>query len=165
MVTYNSAKFIKPCIESIVEKVKDVEFEVVIKDNGSKDSTTNIIKGFINKNPNIKLVESKINNGFAGGNNDAVKFSSGKLLFFLNPDTTINIYNHKTVLELLNSDYTITVVQPKIKKMLYPDIVDVPSRPSSIFITRRFNFIYYGKGVVVNLRYLSAPGYKYIYFL
>jgi len=124
VVTYNSETFIKECLQSIFDTVQNTDYEIIIKDNNSKDSTVKIIKDFVKTWGNVRIIESDINNGFGGGSNDAAKHSSAELLFLLNPDTALSKYDHDSVMRLLDSDKTISIIQPKIRKMLYPDIVE-----------------------------------------
>lgn len=124
VVTYNSERFVEACLKSIYEKTDISDFEIILKDNNSTDSTVEIVRRFMRDKRNIKLLVSGENNGFAGGNNDAAAAASGELLFILSPDARVEKYSHSRVLGLLDSDKAISVIQPKIRKMLYPDIVE-----------------------------------------
>lgn len=88
IVTYNSENDIKKCISSIIEKTEEIEYEVIIVDNDSKDNTRLIVKSMEGKYPNIKLINSK-NRGFNAGNNTGIKNSSGEFIALLNPDTIL----------------------------------------------------------------------------
>lgn len=88
IVTYNSENDIKRCISSIIEETKDMEYEVIIVDNDSKDNTRLIVKSIEEKYSNIKLINSK-NRGFNAGNNIGIKNSSGEFIALLNPDTIL----------------------------------------------------------------------------
>lgn len=88
IVTYNSENDIKKCISSIMEKTKDIEYEVIIVDNDSKDNTRLIVKSMEDKYENVKLISS-INKGFNAGNNIGIKNSSGEFIALLNPDTVL----------------------------------------------------------------------------
>jgi len=89
IVAYNSAAYIVPCLESIYEQEVNFRFEVIVLDNASADETVSIIKKLF---PQVKLIENKKNQGFAGGNNSAVSQSSLDYLFLLNPDTKLSKY-------------------------------------------------------------------------
>lgn len=58
-------------------------FETIVVDNQSADSTVDIIK---NKYPEVKLIEVGDNPGFAISSNLGVKNAVGETLIFLNPD-------------------------------------------------------------------------------
>jgi GT2 family glycosyltransferase len=87
IVTYNSAAYIVPCLESIYEQDVNFHFEVIVLDNASVDQTVSIIK---NSFPQVKLIESKKNQGFTRGNNLGVKQSCLDYIFLLNPDTKLS---------------------------------------------------------------------------
>ena len=64
MSTYNGEKYIRNQLDSLL-KQKDVNIEIIIRDDGSKDNTVKIIKEYINKNDNIKLIGDNKNLGYA----------------------------------------------------------------------------------------------------
>jgi len=87
VVTYNSEDFIRECLESVYNAMKNTKFsfEVIVVDNNSQDATVKILGDF----PEVKLVKNKENLGFSRANNLAFENSKGKILFLLNPDTRI----------------------------------------------------------------------------
>jgi glycosyltransferase involved in cell wall biosynthesis len=54
VVTYNQEKYIKQCLQSIVDQKADFEFEVIVSDDCSTDNTRQIIIDFASKYKNIK---------------------------------------------------------------------------------------------------------------
>ena len=108
---YGGKDIIYDCLESL-KKVTYSNIEIIVVDNNSPDDSIEYIK---KKYPNIKLVVSSYNRGFAGGCNYGVKESLGKYILILNNDTThepdfIDFLVHK-----LESNKNISSVQPKIK--------------------------------------------------
>jgi len=87
MLNYNGKIFLKNCIDSILEQTYS-HFEVIIFDNNSIDDSVEFIKNNYSQD-NIKLVVSKSNLGFAGGNNEGLKHCSGEFVVLLNNDTTV----------------------------------------------------------------------------
>ena len=88
VVTYNSAEFVDPCIESIFRNTTYPNIEVILVDNGSTDDTVARIRPH-QDDPRLRLFGLEENLGFAGGNNFAAKQASGEHLIFLNPDTLV----------------------------------------------------------------------------
>ena len=88
IVTYNSEKDIKKCIDSILEKTTGINYEIVIVDNSSQDNTRQIVKTIINEHSNIKLIKTE-NRGFNAGNNIGIRNSTGEFIALLNPDTIL----------------------------------------------------------------------------
>lgn len=86
IVTYNSEKYIKNCLDSVIKTGYDINYEIIIFDNDSKDKTTTIIEAEYEK---VRIIRSRSNLGFAKGNNEAVKISRGKYILLLNHDTIL----------------------------------------------------------------------------
>lgn len=85
IVTYNGEKWIEKCISSISEE--NIELQIIVIDNGSKDKTINLIE---KKFPLIKLIKSEKNLGFAAANNLGYKYAlenRAEYIYLLNQDT------------------------------------------------------------------------------
>jgi N-acetylglucosaminyl-diphospho-decaprenol L-rhamnosyltransferase len=83
IVTFNSAKCIGPCIESLLQVGGNHIQEVIVVDNGSSDSTAERVRSF----PAVKLLAAGTNLGFAAAVNRAARASTSESLLILNPDT------------------------------------------------------------------------------
>lgn len=91
IVNYNLSQEICVCIDSIYKHLNTDDFEVIIFDNNSEKSEINLLNKkiyTINSN-NISLILNEKNIGFGQACNQASLKASGKILFFLNPDTII----------------------------------------------------------------------------
>lgn len=88
--TKNNFKYIKKCIESIIENTTYPYFEIIIVDTGSTDSQVNNFYGkLINDNENIQIVKYKKKFNFSDACNYGVDNSNGEYLLFLNNDTEV----------------------------------------------------------------------------
>ena len=87
------------------------DMEVIVVDNGSKEDETNTLQ---ERYPNIKVIRSDINLGFAGGNNLGIKTAIGKYLYLINNDTVFKKFNPKALIKRLESSPKIGMVCPKI---------------------------------------------------
>ncbi len=96
------------CIESIP---LNINYEIIIVDNNSRDDSIKIAK---EKFSHIKIVHSKVNRGYAGGCNLGEEYANGEFLLFLNDDTIIINDAIETLLKLIQSNDNISSVQPKI---------------------------------------------------
>jgi len=86
IVSYNTAEYTKRAIQSIYDETKATDFNIIVVDNASPDNSVEVIR---NNFPNVELIESKENLGFAGGVNLGAKASSSDYILLLNPDTLI----------------------------------------------------------------------------
>lgn len=110
IVNYNGEKYLKNCFDSIYKKCSNINFEIVVIDNNSKDNSVSLIKNNYKK---VKLIESKNNLGFAKGNNEAVKHANGKYVLLLNNDTIL-LNTISSAIKLLEQDKTIGAVGIKM---------------------------------------------------
>lgn len=84
MATYNGDKYIKEQIESIVKQL-EVNDELIISDDGSKDNTIKIINKLIKEYPQIKLIDGPkkgVKQNFA----NAISNCNGKYIFLSDQD-------------------------------------------------------------------------------
>jgi len=84
--TYNSEKFIKRAIDSILNQTFQ-DFEIIIIDDASMDKTVEIVKNYCEKDKRIKLFQLNENSGGpAKPFNVGIKNSSGEFVAFLESD-------------------------------------------------------------------------------
>ena len=90
IVTYNSADTIELCLASIAGHTAQ-SYEVAVVDNSPTDETAGAVQRFAAAHPEVQLhlIRPKENVGFGRGCNLGARHSSGKYLFFLNPDTQL----------------------------------------------------------------------------
>lgn len=86
IVSYNTVKLTLKAIETVYEQTKHVSFELIVLDNDSSDGSAEAIA---ERFPDLTLIASKKNHGFAAGNNVASKHATGEYLLLLNPDTEV----------------------------------------------------------------------------
>jgi len=84
IVNYNTFQLTSNCIRSVIEHTKGVSYEIVLVDNASKECNADL---FLQEFPEIVLVKSTINGGFAKGNNWGIEKAKGEYILMLNSDT------------------------------------------------------------------------------
>jgi GT2 family glycosyltransferase len=94
--------------------------EIIVVDNASPNDDPAIIAKLF---PEISFIQSKVNLGFAGGNNLGVKHAKGKYILFLNNDTEVDPGFIEPMVEKLEADPKIGAVSPKIKFFFQPDTI------------------------------------------
>lgn len=85
IVTYNSGRFIKRCLESVLEQ-RYPNREIIVIDNASTDGTTDILEQFDDR---VKIIYNDENIGFAAAQNQAIQLSRGEWILTLNPDVLL----------------------------------------------------------------------------
>lgn len=84
IINYNTFSLTCDCIKSIYRHTTSVTFEIILVDNASLETNPNQFKELF---PEIILVISPVNKGFAGGNNLGLEVAKGDLILLLNSDT------------------------------------------------------------------------------
>ena len=82
IVTYNSGRYIRRCLEAALEQ-EGVPIEVVVVDNASTDDTPAILESFGGR---IRTMSYGRNLGFAEGQNRAIAATASEWVLTLNPD-------------------------------------------------------------------------------
>ena len=85
IVTYNSGRYIRRCLESVLRQ-KGAPLDVVVVDNASTDGTAEILKEFGNR---IRILRELRNVGFAEAQNRAIRSSGSEWVLSLNPDVLL----------------------------------------------------------------------------
>ena len=118
-VNYNQADVTCQMLAS-VKKLNYRNIEVIVVDNGSaEDPEEKIRKVF----PECKIIHSKENLGFAGGNNLGIKAAKGDFLFFVNNDTELTEDIIENLLVPFETMDDLGVVSPKIYYYDQPEII------------------------------------------
>lgn len=82
IVNYNGRELLGASLQSVLRQTYR-PIEVIVVDNASSDGSAALVRGQF---PDVLLVESPVNRGFAGGNNLGWSRSGGELVAFLNND-------------------------------------------------------------------------------
>ena len=80
---YNAEKTIRECIDSVIKQVTDIEYELIIINDGSKDKTGQLVLEYSDEH--IVLIEQE-NRGFSGARNRGIDESTGRYIMFLDSD-------------------------------------------------------------------------------
>ena len=152
VLSYNSAKFIQPCLKSIVSQDYH-DFEIIVADNGSKDDTLLLIK---EDHPDIKIIENKENFGACMARNMGIDISGSEWILTLDCDIILEKDFLKKMMELAEgAEKSIGALQPKILQMDKKTIYSYGIYLSNL---RRFHDI--GRGQVESGKFDRA---KYIF--
>lgn len=81
---YNVEKYVRECIESVLNQKTDFKYEIIVINDGSKDGTLNVLREYEYKS-NIILIDQK-NKGFSGARNTGLQYVQGEYLMFVDSD-------------------------------------------------------------------------------
>jgi len=87
IVTYNSGRFIKRCLESVLDQKYPFK-EIIVIDNNSTDGTMDILEPFEGRE-SCRIIYNEENIGFAAAQNQAIAMSNSEWVLTLNPDVLL----------------------------------------------------------------------------
>lgn len=123
IVTYNSGRYIKRCLESVLAQ-KGPDTEIIVIDNNSTDGTRDILEQYEDR---VHIVLNSRNAGFAAAQNQAIALARGNWVLTLNPDVLLMPYFIQALLEAGRLDPRIGAVSGKLLVMS-PDF-DIDAKP------------------------------------
>lgn len=115
IINYNAEAVTRNCIESIINHTHNIDYEIILVDNASKEFNSASFEILGNR---IKIIKSKENIGFAGGNNLGILSATGQYVLLLNNDTLLKdncIEKAFGCLKNSTSPYVLTI------KLVFPD--------------------------------------------
>ena len=123
IVTFNSASYIRQCLRFVYQQDYPV-LEVIIIDNASTDATAEILREFESR---AQVIYNGVNQGFAGGQNQAISLARGSWILTLNPDVRLSRDFISNLVKAGNGDSAVGTVCGKLLTMS-PDF-EIPGQP------------------------------------
>jgi GT2 family glycosyltransferase len=152
IVTYNSGRFIKRCLESVLAQ-KYPAREIIVIDNNSTDGTTDILEQFEDR---CRVVYNTENIGFAAAQNQAISISEGDWILTLNPDVLLLPGFIQSLVDAGNIEPRIGSVCGKL--LTIKSSFDLPDKPlvdsTGIYFTPMLRHLDRGSQEVDNGHYL-----------
>lgn len=103
MPVYNSELYLRESIESVLRQTLE-QFELICVDDGSRDSSKEIVREYAKKDDRVKLVEGAHKGGGAA-RNVGITYASGEYLTFLDSDDIMEPTLLEKVYEKCKEDY------------------------------------------------------------
>lgn len=110
---YNCEKYIAECIESIILE-KNVKFELILINDGSKDNSGEICDFYQKKDKRIKVIHQK-NSGVSEARNNGIKNANSKYIMFVDADDTMSNDWGLKIKSVLKENYDIVFFQNKFQ--------------------------------------------------
>lgn len=117
VLSYNTKDITDECLTRLKKSAKFCEdklnnkVNVIVVENASEDGSLEMVQ---NKHPWVKLIVSKTNTGFSGGNNLAMKQAKGDFILLLNSDAFVEENTLEKSLEFLDVNPDIDVIGPRL---------------------------------------------------
>ncbi len=139
---FNAEKYLRESLDSLFNQTF-TDFEAIIVDDGSTDTTKEIIKEYLH-HPNVIFMENKYNEGVPYSRNKALLTASGKYVAIHDADDVSLPYRFEKQINILNNRTDITFTGGHairisdtgtiIGSMVYPP----ETTGEALFVIRRF---------------------------
>lgn len=120
IVNYNGLVHLEECLASVYAQDYP-DFEVIVVDNASHDTSVAFVR---ERFPQVKMVLSDTNLGFAGGNNLGLRHCMGRQVLLLNNDTRMEAGCLAALAEAVRTYAPVRIFQPMQLDYYQPDKVD-----------------------------------------
>ncbi len=114
IVNYRTYDLTKQTIISVLDTVKNIDYEVFVVDNHSDDGSLEKLVRDFEKHSSIKFIENSHNDGFAVANNLAFKKSAGDYVLLLNSDVIVDEETINESLKFIKDNPKIGIVGCKV---------------------------------------------------
>jgi len=138
ILTRNRKLLLQDCLNSLVNNLKNLSYEIIVVDNASTDDSAQVANNFAK----ATLIKNKKNLGVAAGRNLGIHRAKGDFIVFLDDDTYITEDPFSKIIEFMRKDKDVGIIGPKI---LYPNgnlQESVRSFPTPISVFWRGTFLH-----------------------
>lgn len=101
MLVHNAPDYVKESIETLHDKTKNVEYELIVVDNASGKETVDLLNNLHLEGKIDKLFFNKENSLFAGGNNIAAEMAASNSDYYLLLNSDVSIKSDEWLSDLL----------------------------------------------------------------
>ena len=112
LLAWNAEKYIAPCLNSLLDSIENVDYEVIIVDNHSTDQTVSLLEKY--QSERISIIKNSENKGVATARNQALRLAKGEFIWILDIDTVVNQEAFEQLLQTIKQNSQIGVVACKL---------------------------------------------------
>jgi N-acetylglucosaminyl-diphospho-decaprenol L-rhamnosyltransferase len=111
IVSWNVKDILLECLGSLKTGAAGLSLQVIVVDNASGDGSAAAVRAAY---PDVLVIESDVNLGFAAANNRGFSVALGDFTFILNPDTVVDAACIATLVAALKGDSGLGMVGPRL---------------------------------------------------
>lgn len=111
IANWNTCSLLRACLDSVFKNAGDIECEVIVVDNGSRDHSADMVARYY---PQVLLIRNTENPGFAKANNQGISLCAGRYVLLLNTDTEIMRSALATMVVFMDHHLDVGAVGPKL---------------------------------------------------
>lgn len=118
IVSYNTFDLTVKAINSALRSSPELDSEIIVVDNDSPDESGHKLhEFFVGQERQVRIVRLSDNVGFSAANNIGATKASGKVLFFLNPDTIVEAGTLRSLFEFAVGTAVAGAIGPLVLNM------------------------------------------------
>ncbi|MBQ8472704.1 MAG: glycosyltransferase family 2 protein [Bacilli bacterium] len=107
---YNSSKYLRKCLDSIINQTYK-NLEIILIDDNSSDNSYDICLEYRKNDNRIKLIKTKVNKGVSVTRNIGIKNVTSNYLTFVDSDDYVDLDYVETLYNLIQEgDYDVSIV-------------------------------------------------------
>jgi glycosyltransferase involved in cell wall biosynthesis len=91
------------CLDSVLRQTLG-EIDVICVNDGSTDNSLNILRGYADRDPRIKIIDSKMNEGIGVARNRGIKVAEGEYIGFIDGDDWIDLNMYRVLYDAASKD-------------------------------------------------------------
>lgn len=136
IVEYWCADEVENCVNSIQKYLQNLDWECFVVSNSLYNEEE--LKSIKQRLPNVTIIRSERNSGYAGGVNQVLPVANAPYIFILNPDSLLTDNNVSGLLKIMEQDDSVAIVGPRVvddKKIVQPSCRRFP-RPWTFLMVR-----------------------------
>jgi GT2 family glycosyltransferase len=115
IVNWNVKDHLRECLRSLFESLQStphLTYQIIVVDSASSDGSPQMVRAEF---PQVCLIASEENLGYAGGNNTGAATASGRYIFLLNPDTVVAPGSLDKMMAYMDSHPAVGAVGPQLR--------------------------------------------------
>lgn len=113
ILNWNNKTLLRQCLLTLREHApKNLTLQTIVVDNGSEDGSATMVQ---QEFPEVELIESNENLGYAAGNNLGIRAAKGTYTFLLNEDIEFIDDTIKTLYDYLEEHPNVIAVSPRLE--------------------------------------------------
>lgn len=133
IANYNNSKYLDDCLKS-VSMQSFADWEAIVVDDGSSDSSVDIINNFCNQDSRFSLIQHEKNRGLSVARNTGLKAARGKYIIFLDSDDCINPNALEKLYEIACNHSADAVKAQRLKVEDSFKIKNIPEKSSTVCV-------------------------------
>jgi N-acetylglucosaminyl-diphospho-decaprenol L-rhamnosyltransferase len=120
VLNFDGRRYLDTCLDAVLAQELEGGFEIVLVDNGSRDGSAQHVRAQF---PEVRVIESDVNLGFAAGNDLGIERARGEHVVLLNNDTRVRPGWLQALVRAAETDPAIGAVTSKLVFMERPGVI------------------------------------------